>query len=112
MLTVPNDLPLDAKMRDRERDARSKIERAKLVGGLRVTGHVERIRPGQAGYSIADEAELIRARAIVMGMRSRNGKPLYDDTVRTVLAERPCRVIVVSEGNGAAAEPIPSLPPV
>jgi APA family basic amino acid/polyamine antiporter len=114
MLTVPNDLPLDAKMRDAEADARSKIERAKLVGGLRVTGHVERIRPGQAGYSIANEAEMIRAAAIVMGMRSRNGKPLYDDTVRTVLAERPCRVIVVSEGNGSLREPIPTTvsPPV
>jgi APA family basic amino acid/polyamine antiporter len=111
MLTVPNHLPLNAKMKDREADARSKIERAKLVGGLRVTGHVERIRPGQAGYSVADEAEQINAAAIVMGMRSRGGKPLYDETVRTVLAERPCRVIVVSEGNGSHPEPIPATTP-
>ena len=112
MIIVPKHLPLDARMRDKEAAARSKIERAKLIGGLRVTGHVERVRVGQAGYSIADEAELIDAAAIVMGMRNRNGKPLYDETVRTVLAERPCRVIVVSEGSGAPPEPIPATPPV
>ena len=39
-----------------ESEAQSKIEQAKLIGGLRVTGHVERVRPGQAGYSIAEEA--------------------------------------------------------
>jgi APA family basic amino acid/polyamine antiporter len=112
MLTVPKHLPLDARMKDAESAARSKIERAKLVGGLRVTGHVERIRPGQAGYSIADEAEMIRAGAIVLGLRNRNGKPFYDETVRTVLAERPCRVIVVSEGNSAPPEPLPTSAPV
>ncbi len=99
MLTVPKHLPLDAKLKREEGEARSKIEQAKLIGGLRVTGHVERVRPGQAGYSIAEEAEMIKARAIVMGMRRRNGSPLLDETIRTVLAERPCRVIVVSEGQ-------------
>ena len=111
MIIVPKDLPLDAKMKDKESAARSKIERAKLIGGLRVTGHVERVRLGQAGYSIAKEAKLIRAGAVVMGMRSRNGRPLYDETVRTVLAQRPCRVIVVSEGSGAHPEPIPATTP-
>jgi len=109
MITVPNDLPLDAKLKQEESDARSKIERAKLIGGMRVSGHVERIRPGQAGYSIADEAEMIRAAAIVVGMRSRNGKPLYDDTIRIVMAERPCRVIVVSEGDGTSAAAGPGM---
>jgi APA family basic amino acid/polyamine antiporter len=102
MLTVPSHLPLDAKLKREEGEARSKIEQAKLIGGLRVTGHVERVRPGQAGYSIAEEAEMIKARAIVIGMRRRNGKLLFDETIRTVLAERPCRVIVVSEGQGDA----------
>jgi APA family basic amino acid/polyamine antiporter len=97
MITVPSDLPLDAELEEAERDAQSKIEKAKLIGGLRVTGHVERVRPGQAGYSIADEAREIKARAIVMGLRRRDGTPLYDKTMQTVLRERPCRVIVVSE---------------
>ncbi|HKG37281.1 MAG TPA: universal stress protein [Solirubrobacterales bacterium] len=98
MITVPNHLPLDAKLRREESEARSKIEQAKLIGGLRVSGHVERVRPGQAGYSIAEEAEEIKARAIVLGLRHHNGGPVLDQTVRTVLAERPCRVIVVSDG--------------
>ena len=62
-----------------------------------MTGHVERVRPGQAGYAIADEAKLINAAAVVVGLRYRNGRPLYDKTLQTVLAERPCRVIVVSD---------------
>ena len=97
MLTVPTHLPLDAEMREGEAEAQSKIEQAKLIGGQRVTGHVERVRPGQAGYSIAAEAKLISAAAVVVGLRYRNGTPLYDKTLQTVLGERPCRVIVVSE---------------
>ena len=32
-----------------------------------------------------------------MRLRYRNGEPLYGKTLQTVLAERPCRVIVVAE---------------
>ena len=107
MLTVPTDLPLNADLRDQEAEAQSKIEQAKLIGGQRVTGHVERVRPAQAGYSISDEANLISAAAIVVGLRYRNGAPLYDKTLQTVLSERPCRVIVVSERGGQQPEPVP-----
>ena len=103
MLTVPTNLPLDAELREQEAEAQSKIEQAKLIGGQRVTGHVERVRPGQAGYSIADEAKLINAAAVVVGLRYRNGTPLYDKTLQTVLGERPCRVIVVSEKSAQRA---------
>jgi APA family basic amino acid/polyamine antiporter len=98
MLTVPTHLPLEAEMGEREAGALSKIEQAKLIGGQRVTGQVERVRPGQAGYSISDEAKEIDAEAVIVGLRFRNGAPRYDKTLETVLAERPCRVIVVSEG--------------
>jgi basic amino acid/polyamine antiporter, APA family len=97
LITVPASLPLDARMERAESEAQSKIEQAKLIGGLRVTGHVERVRPGQAGYAIAKEAKMINAAAIVIGLRFRNGQPLYDETLQTVLAERPTRVIVVSD---------------
>ena len=97
MLIVPTNLSLDAALPTQESEAQSKIEQAKLIGGQRVTGHVERVRPGQAGYAIADEAELISAAAIVVGLRYRNGRPLYDKTLQTVLGQRPCRVIVVSD---------------
>jgi APA family basic amino acid/polyamine antiporter len=97
MMTVPTNLPLNAEMPEQEAEAQSKIEEAKLIGGQRVTGHVARVRPGQAGYTVADEAAEIKAEAIVIGLRYRNGVPLYDKTLQTVLGERPCRVIVVSD---------------
>jgi APA family basic amino acid/polyamine antiporter len=109
LLTIPTNLPLDAERREQEAAAQSKIEQAKLIGGQRVTGHVERVRPGQAGYSIADEAKMINAAAVVLWLRYRNGTPLYDKTLQTVLGERPCRVIVVSDKSArAGAEVAPS----
>jgi APA family basic amino acid/polyamine antiporter len=111
MITVPSHLPLDAEMKQAESEGQSKIEQAKLIGGLRVTGHVERVRPGGAGYAISDEAKMIKAAAIVMGLRYRNGQPQYGKTLQTVLAERPCRVIVVSESGGRGVEPSPALAP-
>jgi basic amino acid/polyamine antiporter, APA family len=94
LLNVPTHLPLDAPLDAEESEAQSKIEQAKLIAGLRVTGHVLRVRPGQAGHTIADEARSIEAAAIVMQLRYRNGTPLYGKTLQTVLTERPCRVIV------------------
>ncbi len=97
MLTVPTNLPLGAEIPEQEGEAQSKIEEAKLIGGQRVTGHVARVRPGQAGYSVSEEAAQIKAEAIVVGLRYRNGAPQYDKTLQTILGERPCRVIVVSD---------------
>jgi len=109
MLSVPTHLPLDADLREKETEAQSKVEQAKLIGGLRVTGHVERVRPGQAGYSIAEEAKEIDAAAVVVGLRYRSGAPFYDKTLETVLGERPCRVIVVSDPSVHGA-PAPMMP--
>jgi basic amino acid/polyamine antiporter, APA family len=110
MLTVPTHLPLNAEMPEQEGEAQRKIEEAKLIGGQRVTGHVARVRPGQAGYSLAEEAKLIKGAALVVGLRYRNGTPLYDKTLQTVLAERPCRVIVVSDPTESpVAGPAPAL---
>jgi APA family basic amino acid/polyamine antiporter len=103
MMTVPTNLPLNAEMPELEGDAQRKIEEAKLIGGQRVTGHVARVRPGQAGYSVAGEAAEIKAAAIVVGLRYRNGAPQYDKTLQTILGERPCRVIVVSDPSENAA---------
>jgi len=100
LLTVPTHLPLETSMREEEKEAQGKIEQAKLFAGMRVTGRVERVRPGQEGYFLARQAKASKAEAIVMGLRSREGVPLYGKTLQTVLRERPCRVIVVSEGAG------------
>jgi basic amino acid/polyamine antiporter, APA family len=113
VVTVPNHLPLDAALPDQEADAHSKIEQAKLIGGLRVSGHIHRVRPNQAGHSIAEEAGQLKASALVMGLRYRNGAPLYGKTLQTVMAERPTRVIVVGEPERARsaaglATPVPA----
>ena len=63
---------------------------------MRVTGNVQRVRPGQAGQAIVEEARSIKAAAIVMQLRYRNGTPLYGRTLQHVLAERPVRVIVAA----------------
>jgi APA family basic amino acid/polyamine antiporter len=97
IVNVPNHLPLDAPLEERESEAQSKIERAKLIGGMRVTGSVQRVRPGQGGQAIVEEARAIKAAAIVMPLRYRNGTPLYGRTLQHVLAERPCRVIVSAQ---------------
>jgi basic amino acid/polyamine antiporter, APA family len=110
VVTVPSHLPLDAPLGVQEEEARSKIEQAKLIGGLRVSGHVHRARPNQAGHSIAEEARQLKASALVMGLRYRNGAPLYGKTLQTVLAERPCRVIVVAQPEQARSAP--AGPPV
>jgi APA family basic amino acid/polyamine antiporter len=55
------------------------------------------VRPGQAGRRIVDEAREIRARAVVMSLPPRRaGMSLFGKTLETVLAERPCRVIIES----------------
>jgi APA family basic amino acid/polyamine antiporter len=107
MMTIPTHLPLDADLPEQEAAAQAMVEEARLIGGQRVTGHVARVRPGQAGYSVADEAKEIKAAAIVVGLRRRGGVPLYDKTLQTVLGERPCRVIVVSDPSDKPA-PIPT----
>ena len=62
-----------------------------------MTGHWEKVRPGGGGRRIVEEAKDIRARAIVMSLPPRRtGKSLFGKTRETVLAERPCRVIIDS----------------
>jgi APA family basic amino acid/polyamine antiporter len=101
IVTVPTHLPLDAPLEAKESEAQSKIERAKLIGGMRVTGHLVRVRPGQGGQAIVEEARAIKAAAVVMQLRYRNGTPLYGRTLQTVLAERPTRVIVAAQPGEA-----------
>ena len=96
IVNVPIHLPLDAPLEEQESQAQSKIEQAKLIGGMRVTGSMQRVRPGQAGQAIVEEARAIKAAVIVMPLRYRNGTPLYGKTLQYVLAERPVRVIVAA----------------
>jgi basic amino acid/polyamine antiporter, APA family len=97
MISVPPNSPIDADMPEQEARAASLIDSARVRGGRRVTGHWEKIRPGGGGRRIVEEAKDIRARAIVMSLPPRRtGTSLFGKTLETVLAERPCRVIIDS----------------
>ncbi len=113
-MEVPTNLPIDAEMPEEESEAQSKIERAKLICGRRVTGEVVRVRHGQAGSAIIDAARERKATAIVMQLRYRGGVPLYGRTLKTVLAGRPCRVLVSAQPDEARlqapAQPVPTGP--
>jgi APA family basic amino acid/polyamine antiporter len=107
-ITVPANTPIDAQMPEQEAQAHTMIDSARVRGGRRVTGHWEKVRSGQAGRRIVDEAKQINARAIVMSLPPRRpGMSLFGKTLETVLAERPCRVIIDSsrglEERGRAA---------
>jgi basic amino acid/polyamine antiporter, APA family len=96
-ITVPPNSPIDVALPDQEALAASLIDQARVRGGRRVTGHWEKVRPGQAGRRIVEEARGIRARALVMSLPPRRaGASLFGKTLETVLAERPCRVIIDS----------------
>jgi APA family basic amino acid/polyamine antiporter len=103
---VPPNAPIDAAMPEAERRAASIIDSARVRGGRRVTGHWEKVRPGQAGRRIVEEARDIKARALVMPLPPRRtGASLFGKTLETVLAERPCRVIIQGAGS---TEPTPT----
>jgi APA family basic amino acid/polyamine antiporter len=97
LITVPSRLAISSPMPAEEEAAQSIIEQARVQAGARVSGHVERVRSGQAGRRIVEEAVDMRAAAIVMPLPRRvNGASLFGKTLETVLAERPCRVIIES----------------
>jgi basic amino acid/polyamine antiporter, APA family len=113
-ITVPNSMEIDAPMPEQESLAQTIIEEAKVAGGGRVSGHVERVRAGQAGRRIVEDAVDMRAAAIVMPLPTRvDGASLFGKTLETVLTERPCRVIIESvpdrrRGRHAARVPVVS----
>ena len=110
-ITVPNNIPIGAALPAEEAQAQETIDSARVLGGRRVTGHYEKVRPGEAGRRIVDEAAAIRARAIVMtpGRRTSGGS-LLGRTLEFVLSHRPCRVIVDSAPPEPADRPEPRVP--
>ena len=74
------------------------IEQARLQGGKLVTGRWIKVRAGQAGGMIVQEAVDLRARAIILSLPpQRQGGNIFDRGIETVLSERPCRVIIQSD---------------
>jgi APA family basic amino acid/polyamine antiporter len=93
-IAVPANSPISASLPDQEALAQSIIEEAKVQVGRRVSGHWEKVRAGQTGRRIVDEAKAMHAAAIVMPMPQDGGG--FGRSLATVLRERPCRVIVES----------------
>ena len=106
-ITVPQTAPIHADMPEQESRAQATIDSARVVGGRRVTGHIEKVRAGEAGRRIVEEAREIQARAIVMTPpRRRTGSSLFGRTLEAVLEARPCRVIIEYSGaDGYGAGP-------
>jgi basic amino acid/polyamine antiporter, APA family len=107
-ITVPASVPIDAELPEQELAAQAIIEQAKLQGGRRVTGHWEKVRAGGSGRVIVEEAREMGARAIVLPLPARNGATVFGKTVETVLAERPCRVIIQADPQAARAARVPA----
>jgi basic amino acid/polyamine antiporter, APA family len=110
-IPVPASSPITAEMPEQELAAQAIIEQARIQGGRRVSGHYEKIRPGQAGRIIVNEARGMRAQAVVVPLPGRTGGSLFGKTVETVLTERPCRVIIHSDGAQADGAPSKPKPP-
>jgi APA family basic amino acid/polyamine antiporter len=107
-IPVPASAPIDAELPELELAAQTIIEQAKLQGGRRVTGHWEKVRAGGAGRLIVEEARAMGAKAIVMPLPARAGATVFSKTVETVLAERPCRVII--QAGAATARKTTTIP--
>jgi basic amino acid/polyamine antiporter, APA family len=114
-ISVPQTNPIDAELPAQESAAQAIIEQARLDGGRRVSGHYEKVRPGGEGRLIVDEAREMRARAIVAPLRRRSGVgggAVFDKALQTVLAERPCRVIIEALPAAGDHTPAPPADPV
>jgi APA family basic amino acid/polyamine antiporter len=92
-IAVPASSPIGAALPEQEAAAQSIIEEAKVQAGRRVSGHWEKVRHGQIGRAIVDEARAMRAGAIVMPMMGGSG---FSRAQEMVLRERPCRVVIES----------------
>ncbi len=96
-ITVPASAPLDGAMPEQEAAAMKVISLCKLQGGRRVSGHWDKVRAGQEGHLIIEEARELSARAIIIPLPPRTAGSVFGKTLETVLAERPCRVIIQTD---------------
>jgi APA family basic amino acid/polyamine antiporter len=98
-ITVPQHLDIDAPLPEAEATAQSIIEAARQWAGRgqRIKGEIAKVRAGEAGHRIVRAALDLHADAIVMPMpHHRPAGKLLSRTLETVLAKRPCRVIIDS----------------
>jgi APA family basic amino acid/polyamine antiporter len=92
---VPNSSPLSAEPPELHEKARAILDQARLLTRGRAIGTIVPVRSGQEGRVIVDTCVKSRAAAVILavprGDATRSG---FGRALETVLAERPCRVIV------------------
>ena len=96
-IVVPQSSPIDARMPEQERAAEALIEEARLQIGNRLQARWVKVRAGQFGRVVVEDARLTKARAIVMSIPPKAGSGSIYRSIDTVMAERPCRVILQSD---------------
>jgi APA family basic amino acid/polyamine antiporter len=102
VLEIPLELPLDAYVPDKLREANEQLDEARAIGDLYGVNVLPRIiRARSSGRAIVDEAERRAAEIIVMGgprrIRFAAGKrAIFGDTVDFVLRHAPVRVMVAA----------------
>ena len=116
-ITVPANAPIDAPLPEQEADAQEVIDSARAIGGRRVTGHWEKVRAGEHGRRIVQRGAGDQGAGDRHGAAARAAPAgsLFGKTLETVLADRPCRVIIDSAPRGSRADrraPRPKIPRV
>jgi APA family basic amino acid/polyamine antiporter len=101
LIEVPSSATIGAWFPAQEDAANTIIEQAKLFVRGRVTGRWVKVRAGQAGRTIVDEARLAKVEAIVLPLEQTGPTNRFNKTLQTVLAERPCRVILAYDPHAA-----------
>lgn len=103
-MQIPNSVPLDAKSPELKAKARAIIDQAVLLTRGRAVGEILPVRAGQEGRIIVDRAKEKRARAVILSVpRGGASRSNVSRMLETVLAERPCRVIVDTPAPPAAS---------
>ena len=111
MLNGAAHLPIDAPLRGQEERAQAKIERAKLIGGQRVTGRSSASAPARRRRRSSRRRRRSRPRDRHAAHLPQRPAPVRQDPPGRARA-RPCRVMVTADPasartdrRGAAAEP-------
>jgi APA family basic amino acid/polyamine antiporter len=96
-IVVPQSSPIGARMPEQERAAEALIEEARLQIGNRLQARWVKVRAGQFGRVVVEDARLTKASAIVMSIPPKAGSGSIYRSIDTVMAERPCRVILQAD---------------
>jgi nucleotide-binding universal stress UspA family protein len=114
VIEIPPLLPFDAQMEDEEEQARWLFERAEAIGdayGVNVS--LRRVRTRNVSEAILEQLEANTFEMVVIGARRREysnrRRPAFDQTVRRVLRQASCRVLIVAAPLAGGASPPPCL---